>query len=302
MAWCDDAVHLGEWDVAEARWLRAFVVRRPATCPTVLHLARSSEGRLVLAFDDGAGASVIVFQRSARNVFAETGAMRFEEAFAPSLDADDHVIAFGAYERRAPLLHVSPTSDIGPPEHVLHVRLLDPATLRVVSARVFQGSHLLRPHAVAQQAGQALRLLGGRLFVALPDDDPHLLTLRLPALTTEKERIFVIPSALRWPGASSIVLNRLGEHLLIGVGETFVLGAALETVGRHHTSITRPIAFDHASRLALATDGDPVTLDGYRVRVFKDPSGASSRTLLFAHGRGIIIDASGAAARIEIVD
>ena len=307
LAWCESgapdrasAVYLGEWGLREERWIGRTVIRRPEYCPRTISFARSAE-RLVVAVGSSFAAEVVVFERAAGGTFEEKAALTFDDVHGPSLDADENVIALGVYEQRTPVLQMRESSSTPAPVHVLHVRLLEPSTLRVVSARVFRGEHLLRPHQVSELAGHALRLLGGRLFIAVPDDEPRIVAARLPSLTTERERTFVVPSHMWTPFSSSIVLNRMGGSLLFGIDQTFVLSPALEMIARHHWSIVNPIAFDSHSRRVLATDGVPVTLDGYRVRVVSDRFEKMKTCVLFAHGRGVIIDQTQPIAALRVV-
>jgi hypothetical protein len=308
LAWCESggpnraaAVHIGEWGLREGRWMDRRAIRRPAYCPLQISLARSA-GRLVLVTGSiWNTAEIIVLERGIRGSFEETNALTFEDAYGPSVDADENVLALGVYEKRTPVLQMPASSSTSAPLHVLHVRLLEASTLRILGARVFRGDHLLRPHQVPGQAGHALRILAGRLFVAVPDDEPRIVSLRLPSLGTERERTFVVPASLRTPFSSSIVLNRLGDHLLIGIDSTFVLSPQLDIVARHRLAITRPIAFDPASHRVLATDGEPVTLDGYRVRVLSDHVGGTSSTVLFAHGRGVVIEEGKPSSKIRVL-
>lgn len=150
------------------------------------------------------------------------------------------------------------------------------------------GEHLLRPHQVPRLASRSLRLLAGSLYVAVPDDDPRIVSLRLPSLATERERTFAVPASLRTPFSSSIALSTVGDGLLIGVGETFVLSPKLVTVAHHRAPITQPIAFDRSSGRILATDGEPCTLASHPVRVLRDGA-AEEKIVIFAHGRGVVI-------------
>jgi len=310
LAWCEDggpnvasSVHLGEWGLAEGVWLTRRVVRRPTNCPSTISLARSGDRLVMATGSEGLSrADLLVLERARDGVFAETAALAFDDAHGASLDADENVIALGVFVYRTPVVKMPPGSSTAPPECALHVRLLEPSTLRIVSSRVIRGEHLLRPHQVARAASNALRLHAGRLFVAVPDDDPRIVSLRIPSLSTERERTFVVPSFLRTPFSSSIALSTIGGDLLIGIGETFVLSTKLEIVARHRMAIRQPIAFDQASRRVLASDGEAVTLDGYRVRVFSDRSGGTDTCVLFAHGRGVVIRAEvGASATIRVV-
>jgi hypothetical protein len=305
VTWCESpldapTVRLGEWSLQSSRWLAVHVVRRQEHCPVTLRMVWSRQ-RIVLGLgNDAAGETELVVLERAAARFTEVQAITFENAEAPSLDADEHRIALATYERRTPLVAAGPTSRSAPPAHALHVRVLDPATLQIRGARVFCGAHLLRRHANPDAAGHAIRLLGDRLYVAVADDDPHVVATRLPSLATEVERTFAVPQHLRTPSSSSIVLNRLGETLVVGVGATHVLSARLDEVATSTAApTTGPIAYDAASRRVLATDGASMTLDGWRVRVIdtfgrkEGPYSVDGEALgvVFAHGRGVVLGA-----------
>jgi hypothetical protein len=136
--------------------------------------------------------------------------------------------------------------------------------------------------------------------VAVADDDPRIVATRpLPSLVTDVERTFPVPPSERTPGSSSIVLNRLGDSLVVGVGGTHVLSAKLVTTARHVRPITSPIAFDPQSRRVLATDEAPATLDGWRVLVLdgsarrEPPYSLDGEPLgiVYAHGHGVVLGA-----------
>jgi hypothetical protein len=304
VAWCEDPfgaprVRLGEWSLLASRWITTETVRRAELCPTTLRMAWSRQRLVfVLGHDSAATTEVVVLARSG-GALTEAEALVFTNAEAPSLDADDGFIALATYERRAPLTTNTRSSKVEPPFHALHVRLLDPATLRVAGARVFSGPHLLRRHASPEAAGHALRLLDGRLYVAVADDEPRIVGARLPSLATEVERTFPVPPSERTPSSSSIVLGRMGTSLVIGVGTTLVLSPRLAIIAKHALPITQPIAYDAASRRVLATDGPATSLDRFRVRVVESfarkegPYALDGEPLgiLYAHGRGVLFGA-----------
>lgn len=302
VAWCDDpfgapAVRVGEWSLEGSRWIDKAIVRRVQLCPETVRMVWSRP-RLVLALGyDGAGTTELIVLRRDGARLDEVHAVTYDNAEAPSLDADERFIALATYERRKPL--VAGTERTAPPFHGLHVRLFDPATMQLVAARVFCGPHLLRRHTQPEAAGHAVRFLGGHLFVAVADDDPRVVATRLPSLATEVERTFPVPQSLRTPSSASIVLNRMGEALVVGVDATYVLSPKLDVIAKHAAPIANPIAYDTSTRGVLATDGEPATLDGWRVRradAFARKAGPYSVDgeplgVLYAHGHGILFGA-----------
>jgi hypothetical protein len=298
IAWCewsaDSTVHLGEWSLHHARWLQRGVVRHKQSCPVTLRLAWSKQRLVfVIGTDPGATTELIVMERKERAAglaFAEVSKVTFENAEAPSLDVDDRFIALATYERVTPIDPVLPNMRTAPADLALHARLLDATTLQIVGARMFRGEHLLRRHNIPHHAGFAIRLLAGRLYVAVADHDPRIVAARLPSLATDFERTFRVPASLRDINSASLVLNRAGENLLIGIESTYVLSPKLETVAKHdRTAITFPLAYDSPTHRILAIGGEPVTLAGWRVRVGASPLGDDGKTVLFAHGRGIVL-------------
>ena len=202
VAWCEGpteapAVRLGEWSLHASRWLSSAVVKRVELCPRVIHLAWSRQ-RLVMALGyDSAGVTELrVFERHDATLML-TGEETFENAEAPSLDADANVVALATYERRAAWLAPSAAARAEAPVHALHVRLLDPSTLRVLNARVFFGDHLLRPAAHPEAAGHAVRLVTGQLQIAIAEDAPREVTVKVPSLAGDSRPRTLLPDL--WP-------------------------------------------------------------------------------------------------------
>lgn len=217
VAWCEDpfgapAVRLGEWSLHTSRWLSSAVVKRVELCPVVFHMAWSQQ-RLVLAeaYDSAGVTELRVFERQLTGL-VETGHASFENAEAPSLDAGESVIALAAYERRTPWLAVSRSARVEPPFLALHVRLLDPSTLRVLNARVFFGEHLLRRAAHPAAAGHAIRLADGRLQVAIAEDTPREVTLKVPSLGGDVRRISLQPGLWPHPGIDAEPFRAMSVH------------------------------------------------------------------------------------------
>lgn len=308
MAWCEwsappahQTVMLGEWSLQTGRWLHRQVLRRQPLCPPTMPMSWSG-ARLAIAIGNDAEriTELVLLERNLSSTgatFREKHATRFEDASAPSLDADGRTIALATYEEQRPI--VGPSGETPPPRHALHVRLFDPQSLRIVSARMFRGDRLLRPW-MPEPSGHAIRLLGDRLYVALAEDDPRVVAAGVPSLATERERTFPMRDTERSPSSSAVVLNRMGGDLLVGVSDTQVLSADLATVARDPTPIRQPIAYDTATHRVLATDGVPVTLAGWRVQVIDGHAAKSAPyplesgerlQILFAHGRRVVIGA-----------
>lgn len=230
IAWCTidatepqvrGSVRIGEWNIGAKRWRFQKKLRDVALCPEVLRLARAG-GAMVLAIadlatrlDGPAAMEIVRLERSERpSGFEETASTTLAGGFGASLDASADAVVVGSFEDLP--TPVDPHVQKPPaPRRKLHLRVLDPVTLSVVSARALYGRDFLRPHLLPSVAGRAVAIVGSSVQVGVPDDKPRLATFALPSLRPLAER--ELATEVRTSGATttSVVLDRAGSRVTI---------------------------------------------------------------------------------------
>lgn len=238
-------LRVGAWDLAAGRMLRSRVVRHES---------------------EGAGSRVVRIARGGNALFVLTGGvlegecrlfrldaelelqkeLALGDAWLPSLVADDHVVAAGTFERDG-----------------YHVRLVDASTFAVMTTRTL-GDAALAPWPSPARSSHALRLEDGRLYVALPERDPRVVALRLPALATEASIVFPIPSEHRW-AYSSVALDAVAEPL------------GFETADDGHVLLARDLSSYRKTKSAALGAWAP-----------GEPSEMGERVVARAYGRTVI--------------
>jgi hypothetical protein len=243
LAWCEaspDSVVLAEVSIDSQRILRRKVVRQRGAS----HVALGRSGaRVILAIGSDASVEVLAFDKQ----LGEEASIKLREGSWPSLVANDSTIALATYETREPIIARRATRDRAAwaPEHVLHVRVLDPSTLAIKNARVFEGKELLRPHFMGKLEPHVLALHGGRLYVALADVDPTIVALGLPSLKTEAERVLRMAERGFFRSTSASIVSANGK-LVVGVlhGDVHVLTPSLDPILRVRPGANRLFAVD----------------------------------------------------------
>lgn len=244
VAWCvpdQDAsvlhasVWVGEWGLSEHAWRFQSKVRDEEYCRVSLRLARSGEATILAVGDPTSGAhdshaiEVVRLERSPRGGFTAAASTTLAGGFAPSLDASADAIVVGSFEDLPEVR--SEALKPPPPPSKLHLRVLDPRTLAVVAARTLYGHGGLRPHRSAELSGRAVAILGGAIYVGVPDDRPRIATFGLPGLRPTGERGAQIDTSVNDGWSSSFVVGRNAAGLTVRVRPPEPTAAMKEALG-----------------------------------------------------------------------
>lgn len=236
IAWCADAsIWVGEWDPFAHGWMSKTKVRAEERCDVSLRLARSGDatilavGDLVHGSDDSHAVEIVRLER-ASNGLRETAATKLASGFAASIVASADAIVVASFEElpRTPDARFVEKPAFG--FQKMHVRALDPRTLAVVCGRTIYGHGGLRPHQVAAISGRALAMVGGTLFVGVPDDKPRMATFELPTLRPTGERVLSTHTGSRSSWFTSVVLVRNGATVGAGLDPPAPTAAVKEAI------------------------------------------------------------------------
>jgi len=192
-----DHLRIGEWDLRTGRFVKVRTLRDRALIDCGIRLARAGDTLLVLSSGVSAPGSATELIQLGLDL-VEQGSVTFADGFLASLAVDARFIAVGSYEAGS-----------------YHVRLLDAATLAILTASKFRGP--LAPWPAQELSSHALRLEAGHLYVALAEPDPRFVRLLLPSLAIDASAVFRIPQAHR-SGYTSASLSALPAPLSFDSG------------------------------------------------------------------------------------
>lgn len=256
MAWCVEGVSssqilAGEWDLEAARMVRTRALASTRCDARDLRLVRSRELLFLAASYSTADAPQELLRLGLDLVEQER--VSLAEGSMASLVGGDRFVALGSYE-----------------DGRYHVRVFDPETLEVLGARKLQGEARMIPWPRTERSAHALRLEAGRLYVALANQDPKILGLRLPSLATEVSYVFPMKRELRWlytgvplaPPPSPLAFDFTFD------GRLHVLSNAL-----------RPLRVEPLQKLPASAP--------------QPPEGAGERVAMVVHGRSVIVGKRG---------
>lgn len=232
IAWCtESSIWIGEWDSFVRTWTSKTKIRDEARCDVSLRLARSRTAMILAIGDATSGAAdahpveVLRLERTPVG-YVETNATKLAAGFAASLVASADAIAVASYEELPRAPEAAALLKPPPSFHKLHVRVLDPRTLAVVSARTLYGHALLRPHQVPAIAGRALAVVDTTLFVGVPDDKPRMATFDLSTLRPTGERVLSIDTSSKSAWFTSVALVRNGTAVTASLDPPVLPAAA----------------------------------------------------------------------------
>lgn len=206
-----DHLRIGEWDLRAGRFVKVRTLRDRPLLDCGIRLARDGDTLLVLSSGISAPGSATELIQLGLDL-VEQGSVTFADGFLASLAVDARFIAIGTYETGS-----------------YHVRLLDAATLAVLTASKFRGP--FAPWPVQDLSSHALRLEAGHLYVALAEPDPRFVRLLLPSLAIDASAVFRIPQAHR-SGYTSASLSALPAPLSFDSGnDRHLLSSDLRILG-----------------------------------------------------------------------
>lgn len=180
-----DHLRVGEWDLREGRFVKVRTIRDGAWNDRGLRLARSGSTLIVITsglLSPGGATELIQLGLD----LDEQGSVTFADGSFASLAIDPRFIAVGSY--------LSGTDNY-------EVRLLDAATLAIVTTTTFQGP--FTPWPVQEISSHALRFETNRLYIALAEPDPRFVRLTLPSLAIDASAVFRVPQSHRWAYTSA---------------------------------------------------------------------------------------------------